>query len=88
MKSNKLYMRDTLVPLKTPAVFEREKKSKNTFFLEIKNKQKKFNIMKVNVRKADKADLKELAKNKEVQNNKEKVMHYVSRRSAYGELRY
>lgn len=44
--------------------------------------------MRLNVRKADKADLKELAKNKEVQNNKEKVMHYVSRRSAYGELRY
>ena len=77
-------MRDTLVPLKTPAVFEREKKSKNTFSLEIKN----IKIVKLNVRKADKADLKELAKNKEVQNNKEKVMHYVSRRSAYGELRY
>ena len=44
--------------------------------------------MKLNVRKADKADLKELAKNKEVQNNKEQVIHYVSRRSAYGELRY
>lgn len=44
--------------------------------------------MKVNVRKADKADLKELAKNKEVQNNKQKVMHYVLKRSAYGELRY
>lgn len=44
--------------------------------------------MKVNVRKADKADLKEFAKSKEVQNNKEKVIYYVSRRSAYGELRY
>ena len=44
--------------------------------------------MKVNVRKADKTDLKELAKNKEVQNNKQKVMYYVSKRSAYGELRY
>lgn len=33
-------MREGLVPLKTPAVFEKEKKSKNTFSLETKTDKK------------------------------------------------
>ena len=44
--------------------------------------------MKVSVRKADKKALKALNTSKEVQNNERKVMTFVNKRAAYGELRY
>ena len=80
-------MREGLVPLKTPAVFEKETKSKIKKVSKKKTNKKIYKkIMKK--RKEDKEALKVFSKSKEVQNNKEKVMSFVNMRSAYGELRY
>ena len=44
--------------------------------------------MKVRVRKNDKKVIETLNTSKEVQNNECKVMTFVNKRAAYGELRY